>query len=117
MCSDCTRESEGDVIAVGVVGLYDVDDGVESSVLADQHVLYGLYEDRCFVVDIGDADPDIGRAAVCRRAVVYCDYGEVVRMTDSSVVVQASETQASDSDGTGQKLTEELRTSSLFAYF
>ena len=83
-----TKEAVGYIIAVWIVRLYDVDNGVRRCVLADEDVFDGLHEDRVFVVDVGDADANVGGAAVRRQSVVGGNDHEVVRVAVALVVVE-----------------------------
>jgi len=85
-----TGEAVRDSVAVRVVRLQDVDDGVWKSVLADLDVLDGrLYKHRVLVVDIGHRDAHIGRPAQRRHAIVSGRHSEVVRVVWQTVVVQS----------------------------
>jgi len=56
-----TGEAVRDAVAVRVVGLQDVDDGVGRSVLTDLDQLdAGLDEHRVLVVDVRHRDADVG---------------------------------------------------------
>jgi len=84
-----TGEAVGDAVAVRVVRLQDVDDGVWQCILTDLDQLdAGLYKHRVLVVDVGDGHAYVGRAAQCRNTTVSRCNREVVRVVRQTVVVQ-----------------------------
>lgn len=93
--SNITCEAKRDVIAVGIVCLYDVHNGVWRSVFADHDVFDWLHEGGVFVVDIRHGNSYTCCPLVGGNTVVRCNNCEVVRMAASSVVV---ETPAKQSD-------------------
>jgi len=86
-----TSKAEGDVIAIRVIRLHNVNNSVWHCVLTDEDVLDGLHEHWVLVVHVCHRDADHRWAAVRHWVSIVSRHDcKVVRVINNTIIVQSS---------------------------